>query len=200
MIEKLSIACDSIPTNMFPFSSILKAITGLNGDELVKRRFRHRFPLESDLKKFVEQAGEIKVTRAEEARFNYLLEEIRNFDAKMFQRFYNELYHVMLNLLRLASLKGVYAQLNVIVCFKHRRKKSKFVGYLVQTPPYGILVDKGCVDWWILVIAGDRERDERLIGISEQYFNENLLRKSILINKFCIYQFAIVICVIFQSV
>ena len=183
-MTKLNLSCKSINisnSSFFPVSSIFKLMSEINGDDLLKRQFRRRFPNEIDLKIFLDSAKTGAVTRAEESRFDFLLKEIRNFDERHFQCFYTRLYDIMLNLMRIASLKGIYAKLNVVVFFKNR-KKSRLVGYFMRTPPYGILVDRECTDLWIMLIVGNSE--EEIMLISENIIMTNCVTKVSIFFKF----------------
>ena len=150
-------------------------------DEESKRRFLACFPTEIDWKKFVDPTTNFndKPTSEEEIEFQNRLVRFTYFDQDNYDVYSNDLKETIVNLLRTCSLRGIYAGLNLVVCFKFD-DEGNYKGYLFTSSPYGILVDQERSDFYFVVVL-DPEKEfrevEGVFGVTHSQIQAFLVNK-----------------------
>ena len=159
--------------------SIYEALTSESSDKESKRRILEQFPNELDLMMFANLMGDKDrlPTVDEEIEFEHRRRIYEDFQQCHITEYTT---NQLLFLNRTCSLRGIYARLNVIVCFR-LDEKATYKGFLIKSPPYGILVDKDQSDLYMLIlldlVSPDVEDDTRFQGfvsISKSEFDEIL--------------------------
>lgn len=152
----------------------------------LSRRLLQRFPTQNYIEHFLNTTNWSLF--GQEANFERVLTMLRCFDANNLGTIYSRpLQLVLLNLMRLASLNGAYARLNLIVTMREKNShgQNKYVGYFISIPPYGIIVDQECLNWCALIVLNPFDSDPEqtsdgdvsVLNISE-YLSKNILLTS----------------------
>lgn len=136
-------------------------------------RFEERFGCVSAMDLFLSE----EMSRTEELELKRRLELIKKLDVNNFRALSKEFDRFLTQLMRVSGPKGIYAQLNALVCVKQPPNTDCDTGYLMRFQPHGVLVDKACLIWCVLMLDKIGSGSIGILSISEHILKELLPNK-----------------------